>query len=343
MADACGAGVATSSSGAGALPPWQACSPTQPGHTAVFPDVIQPQRLAPSWQQQKPRKRSSLLQQLGAFQVILGLLHLLFGGFLAGTVKNLHLVVLKCWYPFWGAASFLVSGVSAICMKTFPRSPLKVLCLLTSLISFLCVLSGLLVIAKDFFLENSFESPVWKPYPNFIVHIQRLELALLCCTFLELFLPVPTAILAHREERLSAEEHNKPPLGAFVPPHREHSAKDGLCGSRSGPSPRTSREDVAAVPGEAGTLDLPPEHIAAVKDLVYREAQSSSQIPAGDTVGKGFGGCQSALGTGTPLLQAGESFLVPDTPWELQAPTVGPPPSYEDVTQDHRQKEQTQR
>uniref|UniRef100_G1T962 Membrane spanning 4-domains A10 n=1 Tax=Oryctolagus cuniculus TaxID=9986 RepID=G1T962_RABIT len=238
MADACGAGVATSSSGAGALPPWQACSPTQLGHTAVFPDVIQPQRLAPSWQQQKPRKRSSLLQQLGAFQVILGLLHLLFGGFLAGTVKNLHLVVLKCWYPFWGAASFLVSGVSAICMKTFPRSSLKVLCLLTSLISFLCVLSGLLVIAKDFFLENSFESPVWKPYPNFIVHIQRLELALLCCTFLELFLPVPTAILAHREERLSAE-----------------------------------------------------------------------------------------------------SFLVPDTPWELQAPTVGPPPSYEDVTQDHRQKE----
>lgn len=37
------------------------------------------------------------------------------------------------------------------------------------------------------------------------VYIQRLELTLLCCTFLEIFLPGPTAITACKTERLHAE------------------------------------------------------------------------------------------------------------------------------------------
>ncbi|XP_058518223.1 membrane-spanning 4-domains subfamily A member 10 [Ochotona princeps] len=198
MAEAHRAGVVISTSGAGLPPPWQAFSPTQPQ---------KPQLLAPSWHQEKPRKRSSLLQEMGAFQVVIALSHLFFGGFLAGTVKGLHLVVLKCWYPFWGGACYLVSGSLAVCVKTFPKSYLKGLCLLANIISFLCVLAGLLVIVKDFFLENSFEAPIWRPYPSSTVHAQRLELALLCCTLLELLLPGPTAFMAHRENRSSAEVH----------------------------------------------------------------------------------------------------------------------------------------
>ncbi|KAB0390684.1 hypothetical protein E2I00_018317, partial [Balaenoptera physalus] len=121
-----------------------------------------------------------------ACHVVIALLYLFIAGYLVAVVQSLHLVVLKSWYPFWGAAS-------------------KV-CLVANTISFFCVLAGLFVIAKDLFLESPFDFPIWKPYPSDTVHIQRLELALLCLTCLEVFLPGLMAIMAYRDTHLSAEK-----------------------------------------------------------------------------------------------------------------------------------------
>ncbi|XP_057408474.1 membrane-spanning 4-domains subfamily A member 10 [Balaenoptera acutorostrata] len=154
--------------------------------------------------EEKPRKRSRLLKELGACHVVIALLYLFIAGYLVAVVQSLHLVVLKSWYPFWGAASFLISGILAIAMETFQKNYL--VCLVANTISFFCVLAGLFVIAKDLFLESPFDFPIWKPYPSDTVHIQRLELALLCLTCLEVFLPGLMAIMAYRDTHLSAEK-----------------------------------------------------------------------------------------------------------------------------------------
>ncbi|XP_066110110.1 membrane-spanning 4-domains subfamily A member 10 isoform X1 [Saccopteryx bilineata] len=200
------AATVTPRSGAGGLEPWQAPSPAPPGQAYPPWKATQPGHLPPDWHQERPRKRRVLLKELGAVHIASAVLHLLLGGCLASAVKSLHLVVLKTWYPFWGAASFLVSGILAGTMEMVPKPSLKVLCLIANFISFFCVLAGLFVIAKDLFLESPFTSPIWRPYPNSTVHIQRLELALLCLTFLELFLPGTTAILAYRMDHPSAEQ-----------------------------------------------------------------------------------------------------------------------------------------
>ncbi|XP_019511497.1 PREDICTED: membrane-spanning 4-domains subfamily A member 10 [Hipposideros armiger] len=205
-AEATGEARVIPKSGTGGLKPWQAISPAQPGQASLSQKAAQPGHLPPDWHQEKSQKPRGLLKELGAFHIVIALLHVFLGGYLISTVKDLHLVVLKSWYPFWGAASFLISGISAIAMDTVLKTYLKMLCLITNITSFFCVLAGLFVMAKDLFLENPFESPIWRPYPNSTVHIQRLELALLCFTCLELFLPGPTAVIAYRDRCLSAEE-----------------------------------------------------------------------------------------------------------------------------------------
>lgn len=52
-----------------------------------------------------PSHLSNFLLPTQSFHIIIAFAHLAFGGFLISTVKNLHLVVLKCWYPLWGAIS----------------------------------------------------------------------------------------------------------------------------------------------------------------------------------------------------------------------------------------------
>ncbi|KAM9221877.1 LOW QUALITY PROTEIN: membrane-spanning 4-domains subfamily A member 10 [Dugong dugon] len=139
-----------------------------------------------------------------ASQVILVLLHLLLGAYLASVVKSLHVVTMGYWYPFWGAAFFLTSGILAIAVVMFAKAYLKTLCPTMNLISFFCVFCCIFVIIMDLFLESPHETPIWST-PNSTVHIQRLELAMLCFTYLELFLLGPTAVVAWRIHRLSAE------------------------------------------------------------------------------------------------------------------------------------------
>ncbi|XP_024430243.3 membrane-spanning 4-domains subfamily A member 10 isoform X1 [Desmodus rotundus] len=196
--EATGAAAVAPISGAGGLEPQQALSPAQPSQTSL--------PLPPDWHQERPRKRTILLQGLGAFHVVIAVLHVVLGTTLVSAVEGLHLVVLKSWYPFWGAASFLFTGISVIAMKVVPKTSLKVLCLITNSTSVFCVLAGLFVIAKDLFLESPFEPLVWRLYTNSTVHIQRMELALLCLNCLEVVLSGVTAVIACRDYCLSAEK-----------------------------------------------------------------------------------------------------------------------------------------
>uniref|UniRef100_A0A8C6QXR0 Membrane-spanning 4-domains subfamily A member 10 n=2 Tax=Nannospalax galili TaxID=1026970 RepID=A0A8C6QXR0_NANGA len=82
---------------------------------------------------------------------------------------------------------------------------------------FFCALAGLFVIAKDLFLESPFPWTIWSPYPHPTAYIQRLELALLCFTFLEIFLLGTTAIIACRMNDLSAEDKDDTPLVPDTP------------------------------------------------------------------------------------------------------------------------------
>ncbi|KAF0871683.1 M4A10 protein, partial [Crocuta crocuta] len=186
------------------VPPQQALSPAQPVQRYLPQQLSPPGFLPPNWHQE-PRKSSSLLKELGALHVVNALLHVFFGSYLVTAVESLHLVVLKSWYPFWGAAPFLISGILVITMEMVSKTYLKILCLMAHGVSFFCVLAGLFVIAKDLFLESPFDFPIWTPYPNSTVYIQRLELALLCFTFLEFFLLSSTAITVCREGHRSAE------------------------------------------------------------------------------------------------------------------------------------------
>ncbi|EHB02052.1 Membrane-spanning 4-domains subfamily A member 10 [Heterocephalus glaber] len=294
------------------------------------------------------RSKGSLLLGLAVLHLFLGLLTLTFGTFLATSVGEAHLVVLKCWYPFWGAASFLASGISALavgrllksslvswCLEVVldfegsraghlrqlwrptgpgmgmgtgrlrappsflgpwgvtppaswprggtvamsfcatelrapeqprapqelqgrprggepchvprdgralvttqapgrededldrvpswrpaPSTPLclwKALCLATCLVSCLCALAGLFVLCKDLFLETPFPRPGWTLYPNPMAHSQQLELALLCCTALEVLLPGPTAITAHRQAQQWAQDVGSSPPAPSAP------------------------------------------------------------------------------------------------------------------------------
>ncbi|XP_037697761.1 membrane-spanning 4-domains subfamily A member 10 [Choloepus didactylus] len=205
-AEANGASADIPGSRAGGVLPSLPLDPTQLGQTSSLQKGTDPGFLPPDWHQKGPQKRSGLLKQLGAFHVVVALLHLILGAYLLSAVKDLHLVALRSWYPFWGAASFLISGILAIALETFSKSYLRALCLTMNLISFFCVLCGFYVIIKDLFLESPFESPIWRTYPSPMVHIQRLELALLCFTSLELFLPWSTAIMAWKSKHLPVEE-----------------------------------------------------------------------------------------------------------------------------------------
>ncbi|XP_055469696.1 membrane-spanning 4-domains subfamily A member 10 isoform X2 [Psammomys obesus] len=148
--------------GSGEVPQCQDLGPAQP-----MQKVAQPQHLVPDGHLEKLLEGRDLLQKLTGFHITIAFVHLALGGYLLSTVKNLHLVVLKCWYPFWGAVSFLISGIMAMTTRTFPsKTSLKILSVTANIVSLLCALAGFYLIAKDLFLESPFLWPIWRPYPN---------------------------------------------------------------------------------------------------------------------------------------------------------------------------------
>ncbi|XP_023419195.2 membrane-spanning 4-domains subfamily A member 10 isoform X2 [Cavia porcellus] len=174
--------VAGPSSGPGGLPPYPVLGLAQPGRTLGS----QPSNWALTELWRSNWTSGRLVAGMGVFHLLLGSLTLAFGSALTAFVAEVHLVVLKSWFPFWGAASSL--------------------CLAMHLVSGLCVLAGLFVLSKDLFLESPYLWPIWTPYPNPMASLQWLELALFCICWVELVLPVPTIMAAHRWRRRAAED-----------------------------------------------------------------------------------------------------------------------------------------
>ncbi|XP_045433463.1 membrane-spanning 4-domains subfamily A member 10 [Pipistrellus kuhlii] len=224
------------------------------GQPSPSPKATELCQLAPHW------NRRAILLTLGASHIAVGVLHAVLGGYLAFSGKNLHLVTLKSWYPFWGPASFLLSGILALAVAEVSKTSLKALCLIANLLSFLCGLAGLWVLAKDLFLEkpNPGGPPIWRPYPNSTVRIQRLQQVLFSLTWLELLLPGVTAVFSAVGSE-SAEQAGRP---------------EGL---REGRSP--------AVCGDSGFLvqsdDLPP--VPAVELVIQEPPPSYEEVTGGGT------------------------------------------------------------
>ncbi|XP_043829199.1 membrane-spanning 4-domains subfamily A member 10 [Dromiciops gliroides] len=146
------------------------------------------------------RRKAGPLTELGAFQIVNALLHIILGSYLVTAVKNIHLVAMKSWYPFWGAFFFLCSGALLIIMDAGSNMKLKPLTTVMSIINCFCALCGICVFFKDLFWECPFEAPVWRPYPTSTVHLQRLELALLIFSSLEFFAFICAMILLCKTE-----------------------------------------------------------------------------------------------------------------------------------------------
>ncbi|XP_072494398.1 membrane-spanning 4-domains subfamily A member 10 [Notamacropus eugenii] len=145
-------------------------------------------------------RKAGPLTELGAFQIVNALIHIIIGIYLAVAVKNLHLVVMKCWYPFWGAFFFLCSGTLLITMERGRKMKLKTWAVVASIMDCFCTLCGIFVFVKDLFWESPFEFPIWRPYPSSIVHLQRVELGLLIFSSLEFFSFICAMILLCRTE-----------------------------------------------------------------------------------------------------------------------------------------------
>ncbi|XP_068964675.1 membrane-spanning 4-domains subfamily A member 10 [Petaurus breviceps papuanus] len=183
-------------------------------------DMVHPEMKAPgqNWTRETPSsgfflqedkhsgiwRKAGPLTELGVFQIVNASLHVAIGIYLMTAVKNLHLVAMKAWYPFWGAFFFLCSGALLITMERGNKMKLKTWAMVVSIMDCFCALCGIFIFIKDLFWEYSFESPIWRPYPTSTVHLQRLELGLLIFSSLEFFAFICTMIVLYRTE-LSSE------------------------------------------------------------------------------------------------------------------------------------------
>ncbi|XP_044537933.1 membrane-spanning 4-domains subfamily A member 10 [Gracilinanus agilis] len=185
------------------------------------------------------------LTDLGIFQMVNALIHIIIGIYMVISAKNLHLVALKSWYPFWGAFAFFCSGALLMNMDKGIMK-LKTLTIAANIVNCFCSLSGIFVFIKDLFLESSFDSPIWRPYPTSNVHLQRLEFTLLIFSSFEFLTFIYASVLLCRSQ-LSSEEMNNfsiselPPEIAVVPsapPSYEEAIgqENFLPGPRSSPS-----------------------------------------------------------------------------------------------------------
>ncbi|XP_038621263.1 membrane-spanning 4-domains subfamily A member 10 [Tachyglossus aculeatus] len=256
--------------------------PSQPVWTAPFGSEqvtalgIQPGDNVPSG---NPKRRFSKQMGMSIFHILSAIIHFSVGIWLLAISQNFHLVALKSWYPIWGGLSYFLSGGFSVMVEKIPNLVLKLFCLVMNIFSIFCALSGVFVLIKDLFLENTF--PLWTLYPFYILHVQQLEIILMIFSALEIMPAISMVIFSctiknHSSDDLEtsfvnagetpAEDTTRrvdpPPSYEEVFGQEGRDINDGACTPDSPPLPETRVHEggQAIVAGMSPLSDLLNSH-----------------------------------------------------------------------------------
>ncbi|XP_060138845.1 B-lymphocyte antigen CD20-like [Zootoca vivipara] len=166
--------------------------------------VVVPPNNAGAGQKKLPKEADAL----GAMQLVIALIHLGLGAILLFSSKECDTKIMTAWYPFWGAALFLISGCLSSAAARKSVAGLEAFSYLFNTLSCLGALAGTGVLVADVikntgrnysevkktspFLSNYFPQQ-FPNIPDYCKTTGAYELGILCVMLFFSFLEVIAA------------------------------------------------------------------------------------------------------------------------------------------------------